>query len=596
MSGDVEAIKEASRHLRGSIAEDLAAGGDAFVGDSTILLKFHGIYQQDDRDIRRERTSKKLPLDYSCMVRASVPGGLLKADQWLALDRASELAGGRLRLTTRQGVQFHTVRKGSVRPLISSINDHLVTTIAACGDVVRNTMACPMPHHDGRQAILRPTIDALVARFRPRTRAYWDLWVDGEHAVTVAPGPAENPEPLYGDTYLPRKFKIGIAWPGDNCVSVHSHDVGLVPLLTEGTSGELTGWMIFVGGGMGKNYQREDTFPRLATPLGWVTPEDLAETVETIITVQRDHGERGDRQRARFKYLVHTRGEDWVRAEVEARMGRPLGDPLPVPEWDAPDHLGWTKADDESWVLGIPIPSGTVEDSEQLKLRSAIRLLLSEGLVAEIRITPRQAMLLSRIAPDDRDIVVSVLRDHGVQLADDVSLLRRLAVACPALPTCGLALAESERVLPDVIEGIDKALAQAGISGAPIRLNMTGCPNGCARPYTAEIGIVGRTKSTYDIYLGGSVGEDRMASMVRSGVKLNEIPEVLQPVLDRYATEAETGESLGDFVHRSGVVEVGTWLPAPTIRRRAGATPTGSTQGSATQDVPAQDSSTLESA
>jgi len=311
----VEDIKRASGFLKGEIGEQLVDATDSFGHDSQVLLKFHGIYQQDDRDVRRERASKKLPLDYSCMVRASVPGGRLRAEQWLALDRMADLADGTMRLTTRQGVQFHVVHKGELHELVHRINRALLTTLAACGDVVRNTMGSPWP--DERQEVIQPLVAAIVARFRPQTESYWDLWVDGDKAVTAAPPPLprkgplgrkRSAEPIYGDVYLPRKFKICVAWPGDNNVDVLSNDVGIVPILSEGTTGEVTGYNLYVGGSMGMSHSREeDTYPRLAVPLGWVRPDDLIDVVEAVVTVQRDYGRRDDRQRARLKYTVEER-------------------------------------------------------------------------------------------------------------------------------------------------------------------------------------------------------------------------------------------------------------------------------------------------
>jgi sulfite reductase (ferredoxin) len=552
----LEDVKRASHYLRGDLADELGATTDAFEADSVALLKFHGIYQQDDRDVRRARASKKLPLDYSCMVRTSVPGGRITAQQWLAQDRLAELADGAMRLTTRQGMQFHMVPKGSLRPLVNGINETLLTTLAACGDVVRNIMGCPWP--DERQEIIGPLVDQLVARFRPRTRAYWELWIDGDKAVTAEPA---DPEPVYGDVYLPRKFKIAVGWPGDNCVDALANDVGIVPTLTAGTSGPLTGFMVYVGGGLGMSHAREDdTYPRLASPLGWVTPDRIVDVVEAIVTTQRDHGNREDRHRARLKYLVDERGIDWMRQEVGRRAGAPLGPPVDLPPWSADDHHGV-----HDGVVGVPVPSGKVVDRDGVAIRTALRELAADGTVKELRITPRQDLLLLGIAPDRIGEVEHRLREHGVPLAGDVSNLRRLAIACPALPTCGQALGEAERVLPDLVSELEKVFADTGNGDAAVRLNMTGCPNGCARPYTAEIGIVGRTKTTYDVYVGGSPGGDRLAERIRADVPLDQLPAVLAPVLQRYAG---TDGSFGDWAAGVGAETLSTWLPEPVVRRR----------------------------
>ena len=566
---NAEDVKVSSDYLAGTIADELVNGEERFAHDAELLLKFHGIYQQDDRDIRRERTRQKLPLDYSCMVRTSVPGGIISRDQWLALDRVAALADHKLRLTTRQGVQYHVVRKGDLRQLVRGVNASLLTTVAACGDVVRNVMACPLPH-PGRSAVLQPLVDELVARFRPRSETYWELWVDGEQAVTAerrraaprALDPIDDVEPIYGAAYLPRKFKIGIAWPGDNCVDIYTHDVGLVPTLSDGTTGELTGFVVLAGGGMGMSHNRpDDTYPLLAEPVAWVPPTDVADVVEAIVTTQRDFGNREDRSRARLKYLLEARGVAWLRDQIAQRIGRPIAEPVELLPWVVEAHHGWHAAG--GGTLGVPIPSGQVAGGT----RTALRRLVADGAVTELRVTPRQDLLL--VGVGDRQAVEAVLRSNGVALADDQSALRNLSIACPALPTCSKALGESERVLPDVVAGLEKLLADTGNPDLPIRLNMTGCPNGCTRPYSAEIGIVGRTKRNYDIYLGGSPAGDRLAGLLRADVPLTDLPTVLRPVLEWYARDNGTGTtSFGDWCAHTGMARLAEVLPEPTGRRR----------------------------
>lgn len=576
MSGDVEAVKTASRQLRGHLADELTRPDEPFDDQSAVLLKFHGIYQQDDRDVRRQRAAQRQPLAYSCMVRAAVPGGRLQPDQWRAIDRVADLTGGSLRLTTRQGVQFHATPKAELQPLISALNAELVTTLGACGDVVRNTMACPLPHADGRERVLGPAVAAIAAHFRPRTSAYWEIWMDGEAAVSAHPstdGPpaaSSTEEPIYGEAYLPRKFKIGLAWPGDNCIDVHGHDVGLVPTLTDGDRGELTGWTILVGGGLGMSHAREeDTYPRLASPVGWVEPERLIPAIEAVVTMQRDHGERVDRQRNRLKYLVDDRGLDWVRGQIEDRLGAPISDAPELLPWvDHDEHHGWSPTDAGDWVLGLPIPSGRLRDEDGCTPRQLVRGLLDDGLIREVRVSARQDLLLTGIETARRDEVVQRVRAAGLKLAEEVTPLQRLAIACPALPTCGQALGEAERVLPALVDGVDKAFADGGVGGTAVRLNMTGCPNGCARPYNAEIGVVGRTKRTYDVYVGGTAAGDRLGFRLRADVALDDIPALLAPVAERYGLERTDGETFGDFCHRLGVADLETVLPEPTVRRR----------------------------
>jgi sulfite reductase (ferredoxin) len=560
-----EKIKLESNYLGGTIGTELVEDTPDFDHDAELLLKFHGIYQQDDRDVRRARTQLKLPLDYSCMVRASVPGGVITSEQWLALDRVAALADQKLRLTTRQGVQYHVVHKGELRELVAGINSSLLTTLGACGDVVRNVMACPLPHPE-RAAVIEPLVAEIVARFRPQTESYWELWVDGERAVSAEPPAALDPidevEPIYGAAYLPRKFKIAVAWPGDNCVDIYTNDVGIVPTLSEGTIGELTGFVVLAGGGMGMSHSRpDDTYPLLAQPVGWVPPDEIGQVVEAIVTTQRDFGNRDDRSRARLKYLLEERGIDWLREQIEARTARPLAPPVELPDWDVGAHHGWHDIDGTK-ALGLPVPSGKVAGG----LRVALRRLIADGAVRELRVTPRQDLLLLGVT--DADSVENVLRANGVALAADQSPTRNLAIACPALPTCSKALGEAERVLPDVVEQLERVLADTGNTGLPLRLNMTGCPNGCSRPYAAELGIVGRTKKNYDIYVGGSPAGDRLARVLRADVPLAAIPELLRPLLAAFANSGHD-RSFGDWCVEQDWQWLESLLPEPTGRRRA---------------------------
>ena len=569
-----ETIKLESNYLGGTIGDELLNDRDDFDDNAELLLKFHGIYQQDDRDVRRARTQLKLPLDYSCMVRASVPGGVITSEQWLALDRVAALADQKLRLTTRQGVQFHVVHKGELRELVAGINASLLTTLGACGDVVRNVMACPLPHPE-RRAVIEPLVAEMVARFRPQTESYWELWVDGERAVSAEPRPdvldsIDDVEPIYGAAYLPRKFKIAIAWPGDNCVDIYTNDVGIVPTLSEGTTGELTGYVVLAGGGMGMAHNRpDDTYPLLAQPVGWVPTGEIGDVVEAIVTTQRDHGNRDDRSRARLKYLLEERGIDWLRAQIQQRTGRPLAAPVDLPDWEVGAHHGWHDiagradgADGDTRALGLPVPSGKVAGG----LRLALRRLIADGTVRGLRVTPRQDLLLLGVT--DTDAVETVLRANGVRLADDQSPTRNLAIACPALPTCSKALGEAERVLPDVVDRLEKVLADTGNTGLPLRLNMTGCPNGCSRPYAAEIGIVGRTKKNYDIFVGGSPAGDRLARLLRADVPLTDVPDLLRPLLEAFSRSDATA-SFGDWCVAEDWSALVALLPEPTGRRRA---------------------------
>jgi sulfite reductase (ferredoxin) len=562
----VEELKEASGHLRGDLATELAAGSEAFSGDGAGVLKFHGIYQQDDRDVRRERKLKGLDLAYRCMVRTKVPGGALSAEQWLALDRlAGEVGNDTLRITTRQDIQFHFVHKTGLRDLVAAIHRAHITTFGACGDVVRNVTCCPAPLPDGRQGPLLAAAGALTARFLPHTDAYWELWLDGERAatattatITATAGGAE-PEPLYGACYLPRKFKIGIAWPGDNCIDLLTQDFGAVP--APGPGGE-DGFVVVAGGGLGQSHADGDTFPRLADPFAWVPADGLGAVAEAVVGVHRDFGNRLDRRKARLKYVLAERGLDWFAAEIERRVGGPLHPPLALPAWEpSPDHLGWHEQGDGRLFLGVPVASGRVADVAGQALRRALREVAAR-FGPGIRLTARQDVLLTDLEPADRADVEAILAEAGVARAEQLTPVRRLALACPALPTCGLALAEAERVLPGVVDELEAALAGLGLGEEAVDVRMTGCPNGCARPYTAEIGIVGRTKRGYDVYVGGSPGGDRLASFLVRNVALDELVARLEPLLAEWRRRRRDGERFGDFWARVG-------LPAPSVTGEA---------------------------
>jgi sulfite reductase (ferredoxin) len=557
----VERLKEASGHLRAALAEELEDSGPAFTADSTQILKFHGIYQQDDRDVRSERRRRGLDVDHICMVRVSIPGGVLTSAQYLALDELADRVGnGTLRITTRQGVQYHFVRKVDLRVLMGELHTGLMTTLGACGDVVRNTMGCPAPFADGVRAALEYQAQAIARHFRPRTSAYAEVWLDGERAASLVRPPSGagagddtvielDPEPLYGDAYLPRKFKIGIAAPGDNCIDVFTQDVGLVPVV-DGAG--LTGFTVLVGGGMGRSHTNSDTYPRLADPFATIAPTETLEVLTAIVAVQRDHGDRHDREHARFKYLVEEWGVDRVRAAVEERLGRSLLPPRPVVLAECADHLGWHDQGDGRWFLGIKLPSGRVADRDGARVRAAVRAVVEE-LAPGVRLTPREDLLLTGIEDRLRPRVDAILERHGVVPVERITPVERNAFACPALPTCGLALTESERALPGVLDALEAELGLLGLGGLDVHVRMTGCPNGCARPYSAEIGLVGRGKKSYDVHLGGEPVGTRLNGLFAENVPRDELIGVLHPVLREYRDERRDGEGFGDWCHRIGV-------------------------------------------
>ncbi len=559
----VEATKANSSFLRGTLAEELGDGRDGFSADNTVVLKFHGIYQQDDRDVRAERARQGLSQDHICMVRVSIPGGVVAAEQYLAMDRlADELGNGTLRITTRQGVQYHFVRKGGLRPLLGTLNRHLLTTFGACGDVVRNTMCCPAPLADRRRAQVQAWAAEVARRFRPKTQAYWQLWVDGEPAVSAT---VADDEPLYGTTYLPRKLKMGFAFPGDNCIDVYTNDIGIVPILDDD---DIAAFTLLVGGGMGKNHNKPETFPRLAEPLATVAPGDLLEVLDAIVATQRDHGDRSDRDHARMKYLVHDWGITRFTAEVETRLGRRLAPPEPVVLDAADDHLGWHDQGDGRWFCGVKVENGRIADRGAERVRSGLRAAV-ERFGLGVRFTPREDVLLTDVDAADRPILDGVLADHGVVAAERWVPVKRNSFACPALPTCGLALTESERALPGVLEELTAELQALGLGDLDAHVRMTGCPNGCARPYTAEIGLVGRGKRSYDIHLGGEPVGIRLNAVFAENVPRAELVNVVRPVLAYYRDQRLDGEGFGDFCHRLGVAELRARFGNETWNRAA---------------------------
>ncbi len=540
-----EEFKRASDLLRGDLAEQLGNVRPSIEGASEHLLKFHGIYAQDNRDVRRERTLAGEDLEHIFMVRVAIPGGRLSREQWLALDDvAGDIADGSIRLTTRQAVQFHGVLKHGLRPMAARLNEHLMTSFAACGDVVRNTVMCPSLLVAGNNDRLVAMAEHIARTFKPATRAHWEIFVEGDKAASSEP---DEEHEFYGSTYLPRKFKIAIASANENCVDVLAQDLGLVPMVHH-ELGE--GFNVVVAGGLGRSYANPDTFARLADPLTFVTYDDVDDLIRAVLATYRDLGDRTNRRRARMKYLAADAGFEHFRQEIEQRFTRPLRDPLPLDFADADDHLGWHESVDGTWQLGLRVAAGRVRDLEEGRgIRSALREIAAVANV-EFLITAQQDILISAIAPEERDVVVAVLAVNGVRLVEDLGAVERSALACPALPTCGQALAEAERRLDGVVEMVQSELNDRGLQRRPLQLRMTGCPNGCARPAVAEVGIVGRTKNTYDLFLGGGPRGDRLAVLHQEKVKLEDLAGILRPLLDRWKLEGLDGEAFGDFYVR----------------------------------------------
>jgi sulfite reductase (NADPH) hemoprotein beta-component len=543
---EVEGIKAASHRLRGTIAEGLRDEATGAIADAdTQLTKFHGIYQQDDRDLRAERQQQRLEPAHSFMVRVRVPGGVCSAPQWLAMDRlAREHANGTLRLTTRQAFQFHGVIKRRLKPTIAAINAALLDTIAACGDVNRNVMSSPNPelsalHEDTWQVACR-----ISERLTPRTRAYHEIWLDGEK---LAASGAEE-EPLYGPTYLPRKFKIGIAVPPWNDVDVFTQDLGFIAVSEQG---RLAGFNVVVGGGMGATHGEPETYPRLGDVLGFCTTEQAVNVAWQVVAIQRDFGDRTNRKHARFKYTIADRGLAWLQSELEGRLGHALGPAREFRFLSSGDRYGWSKGLDGRWHLTLHVPSGRLADAPGRTLLSGLRdIAMVHG--GRFRLTPNQNVIVAGVREADKARIETLARRHGLLHDQLPSAMRREALSCVALPTCALAMAEAERYLPELAGKLEARLATLGLLDEPITLRITGCPNGCARPYVAEIALVGKGPGRYNLFLGGGFSGERLNQLVLENVDEDTILATLEPLLAAYASERSPGERFGDFLHRSG--------------------------------------------
>ena len=542
-----EKVKAESRYLRGTIAETLAGGATHFSGEESQLLKTHGTYQQDDRDLRQKLLAEKKEPAYSMMVRLKIPGGIMTSGQYLAYDEfANTYGSGHMRFTTRQGIQYHGVLKKNLKGLIAAVNKKLGTTQGACGDVVRNVMACPAPFADRKNAEIIQWAKKVSDQFLAKGGAYQELWLNGEKVSEIP----ENPEPIYGKTYLPRKFKIAIAFHDDNCTDIYSNDLGIA---ADMEGGKLKGFHIVVGGGFGSTHNVKDTYLRIATPLCYVKPEELLGVSKAIVMVQRDFGNRADRKRARMKYLIDSKGMDWFREEVEKHFGKKLEPHRPIHWQGIHNHLGWHEEGNGKWFLGLPVENGRVKDVDGVKFKSGLRAFVEKFHPANIFITAQQDVLFSGFQESQKKEAESLLKSYGIKLPQELSLVRKDAMACPALPTCGLAISESERVLPAVIDEIEKDIQKLGLGDQRIMIRMTGCPNGCARPYNVEIGLVGRSIGTYNINLGGNLIGDRLNHVYAEKVPLTGLAAALLPLFKIYKKERQAKEGFGDFCQRVGL-------------------------------------------
>jgi len=560
-----EAVKVASDYLREPLATEARQPTSHFSEAAVQILKFHGSYQQDDRDKRQELRQQGLERDFSLMLRTRQPGGYVPAPLYRTLDALADAYGnGTLRVTTRQTFQMHGVLKANVQTVIEAIVRNMGTTLATCGDINRNVMAPPAPF------LNRPSYrhaqdyaQRLSNLLLPRTPSYYELWIDDQEVeLPVLPELTPLPkihlddpvEPLYGNQYLPRKFKCAITVPDDNSVDIYSQDIGLI-VITD-AKGELRGFNILVGGGMGRTHHKEETFPLLGQPLGFVPAAQIETVIQAILAVQRDHGNRQDRKQARMKYLVHNWGIRKFRQVVQEYAGQKLKPWHKIPPFPAGvNYLGWQPQGDGKLFLGLSIPNGRIRDTEDSQLKTALRLI-NEQFALPLQLSPTQDVILRDIDPQWREQITAILRQHRVPLPDDLSPFTRLAMACPALPTCGLAITESERVLPDFVQQVETLWGEVGLADTPLIIRMTGCPNGCARPYLAELGLVGALPGYYQVWVGASANGDRLAQVLWEKMPLENLTQALKPVFTFYKQERYMGERFGDFCHRVGLSQL----------------------------------------
>jgi sulfite reductase (NADPH) hemoprotein beta-component len=535
-----EEIKEANPTLAGTIRQTLAdAAVDRFSEDDTQFLKFHGIYQQDDRDLRK--TGKK----YMFMVRGRLPGGVVPPDLYLTFDQlASDCGNNSLRITSRQGFQFHGVVKGTLGPLMRGINEALATTLAACGDVNRNVMAPPTPATSALVERVQEDARLLSRALLPSTKAYHQIWVDGQELNLG--NDAGFVDPLYGKTYLPRKFKTAFAIPPLNDIDIFTNCLGFVAV-AEGE--KLAGYNLLAGGGLGMSHGNTETFPRMADVIGFFTPEHIEAVAKAVLTIHRDFGDRTNRKHARLKYVLEDRGAQWFREEVERRIGFKLENPRPFKFTKQGDLFGWHKQHDGKLFLGLYVETGRIKDTDNYQLKTALREIVTR-FRSELRLTPSQNLLLTNVEPRDQQAISDILARHNIPVENQATIVRRASMACPALPTCGLALAESERLLPDLLTRIEGLMTELGLANEEIIIRITGCPNGCARPFMAEIGFVGKAPNKYQIYLGGNESSTRLNRLFKENVQNAAIVDELRPVLSRYARERQGGERFGDWCER----------------------------------------------
>ncbi|PSB17965.1 sulfite reductase, ferredoxin dependent [filamentous cyanobacterium CCP2] len=575
----VEGLKERSNALREPVATEILQDTTHFGEDAIQILKFHGSYQQDNRDNRVKGQEK----DYQFMLRTRNPGGLVPPQLYLTLDRLSEEYGNQtLRATTRQGFQLHGVLKKNLKTVIAEIVRNMGSTLGACGDLNRNVMAPPAPYKNRIEyAYAWEYAERIADLLTPQTGAYYEIWLDGEKAISGEPHPEvlaalqrngnrtifhDKEEPIYGTHYMPRKFKVCVTVPGDNSVDLFSQDVTLVVMTDQ--QGELQGFNVFAGGGLGRTHNNEQTFARLADPIGYVDKADVYDLVKAIVATQRDYGDRFNRRHARMKYLLHDWGVEKFRQTVEGYFGKAVQPMKPLPPFQYEDYLGWQEQGDGKLFLGISVENGRVKDEGAFQLKTALREIV-QTYNLPMRLTPNHNILLYEIDPAQKDDIQAILDRCGIQKENELDSLVRYSMACPALPTCGLAVTESERAIPGILDRIRALLDRVGLPDEHFVVRMTGCPNGCARPYLAELGFVGQKPGAYQIWLGADPNQTRLSQPYMDSMPIDDLEKTFEPLFVFFKQDRETGESFGDFCHRVGFDALrnfaATYKPQPTI-------------------------------
>ncbi len=557
----VEGIKERSNYLREPLASELLEDTTHFTDAAVQILKFHGSYQQDNRDNRAKGQEK----DYQMMLRTRSPGGFIPAQLYLTLDSLSDRYGnGTLRVTTRQGFQLHGILKKNLKATLGEIIRSMGSTLAACGDVNRNVTAPPAPYKNRPEyGYAWEYANNIADLLTPQTGAYYEIWLDGEKVISAEEAPEvktarqkdtnginkNDPiEPIYGQHYMPRKFKIGVAVPGDNSIDIYTNDLGLV-VITD-ANGELQGFNILAGGGLGRTHNKEETFPRMADAIGYVDKENVYDLVKAIVATQRDYGDRGDRRHARMKYILEEWGVEKFRSTVEGYFGQKIAPYQPLPDWKYQDFLGWNEQGDGKLFFGLSVENGRVKNEGSFQLKTALKVII-ERFQLPMRLTANHNIILYEIEPKDQQAIEAILKEHGIITNPaEIDPLTRYAMACPAWPTCGLAITESERILPQVIERIRALLNRLGLSKEQFVIRMTGCPNGCARPYMAELGFVGSAPNSYQLWLGGTADQTRLARPYLDKMAIDDLEKVLEPIFVYFQQDQQNNETFGEFCHR----------------------------------------------